>query len=86
MRRDTCYAQDEHEGGVDSEDGPMRRDTQVEVFQSFEEENDAERQRRADMTSEERCEEFEVLQERHWGSQWLSEPMKRVASWEDVSW
>ena len=64
----------------------MKRDKQVEMFQSFEEENDADRQRRADMSPEERYEEFEVLQERHWGSHWKSEPMKRVATWEDVSW
>jgi hypothetical protein len=58
----------------------------VQIFSSFEEENQAERQRQGNMTPEERCREFSVLQERRWGKSWTEQPMEKVASYEMVSW
>ena len=62
------------------------RDTKVEVFSSFEEENAAEHSRLAAMSPEERCQEMAILQERMWGPEWTTKPIEKVASWEDVSW
>jgi hypothetical protein len=59
-----------------------RSRTTVRIFTSFEEENRAEHRRLAEMTPEERCSEFAVLQERVWGDLWTSVPMKKVATWE----
>jgi hypothetical protein len=64
----------------------MERPKKVKIFHSFEEENEAEYRRRAEMTPEERLAEFAVLQERTWGKDWTSKPMLRVATWEDVDW
>ena len=58
----------------------------IRVFSSLEEDNRFERQRLAHMTPEERCCEFAVLQERMWGSDWTSNPMAKVASYETVTW
>jgi hypothetical protein len=64
----------------------MKDTMRIEVFSSFEEENKADRQRRAGMTPKERCREFAQLQERAWGTRWTSEPMVRKASWEILPW
>ena len=64
----------------------MTRRTQVRIYRSFEEENEAEYRRRTRMTPEERMAEFAVLQERAWGKDWTSKPMVKVATWEDVDW
>ena len=62
-------------------------DTQkIKMFSSLEEENRFERQRLAQMTPEERCREFAILQERVWGSDWTSKPMTKIASYETLSW
>lgn len=63
-----------------------KRDLQVKVFSSFEEENRAEHRRLARMTPMERLEEFAILQERMWGTKWTKEPMVKIASYEKLSW
>ncbi len=62
------------------------RDTKVEVFSSFEDENAAEHRRLAAMSPEECWGEMAVLQERMWGPEWATTPIEKVASWEDVNW
>ena len=47
----------------------------VKIYHSFEEENQAEHQRRANMTQKERCREFGILQERMWGKKWRAKPL-----------
>jgi len=64
----------------------MPRSTKVEIFTSFEDENEADRERWARMSSEERFQELAVLLERQWGKGWTSRPMERTAWWEKVSW
>jgi len=46
---------------------PGRETSRVRVFGSFEEENEAEHQRLAAMSHDERMQEFAVLQARRWG-------------------
>lgn len=58
----------------------------VRIYHSFEEENEAEYRRRAQMTPDERMREFAVLQERQWGKDWTEKPMVKVATWEWVDW
>ena len=65
---------------------PVNRDLKVEIFRSFEEENEAEDARRAARTHEEVMREFEALQERHWGEIWRAGPIKKVATWEKIDW
>ena len=64
----------------------LPRKLKVQVFRSFEEENRAERLRRARMTNEERLREFEAIQERAWGETWRSQPMIKTAWWETTDW
>jgi hypothetical protein len=64
----------------------MDRKKQVRIFSSFEEENTAEHHRCANMTSDERCQEFALLQERRWGAQWTSQPMVKTIRFETVDW
>lgn len=65
---------------------PVREDARVRVFFSFEEENEAEHRRLADMTHDERMQEFAVLQTRRWGDFWYLEPIVKQAAWERLSW
>ena len=58
----------------------------VEIYTSFEEENEAELRRRSEMSPEECLAEFAALQERLWGDLWTSVPMARVATWERLPW
>lgn len=62
------------------------KDKQVKIYHSFEEENEAEYERRAKMTPEERWTEFGILQVRTWGEKWTSEPIVKKATWEKLSW
>ena len=62
------------------------RALRVRVFDSFEEENEAETARRARMTPEERMAEFAIVQARAWGADWYKKPMVKVATWEDTDW
>jgi len=64
----------------------MKKNVRVEVFHSFEDENRADTRRRAGMSYAERLREFEVLQQRAWGENWTSKPMKKVATWEILDW
>lgn len=64
----------------------MVRESRFEIFTSFEEENEAERRRRAEMSPEQRLEEFAAVQERLWGDLWTSVPMAKVATWEQLPW
>ncbi len=63
-----------------------KRDMAIKVFSSIEEENEAEYRRRAQMTPQERMEEFAILQERAWGDKWTKEPMVKVITYEKISW
>jgi hypothetical protein len=65
---------------------PDRKEHQVRVFDSFEEENEAEHRRLAAMTHDERMREFAVLQARRWGEDWGRRPIVKRASWERLSW
>ncbi|MBN1130202.1 MAG: hypothetical protein JXA71_14515 [Chitinispirillaceae bacterium] len=54
-------------------------------FPSLEDENTVERRRQARMSPQERLREVALLQERVWGK-WTEKPMKRVISFERVTW
>ena len=69
-----------------AETGRMSRNLRVELFDSFEEENEAEYRRRVGMTVEERLTQFAVLQARMWGEDWGDKPIVKVATWERVDW
>jgi hypothetical protein len=56
----------------------------VKIFSSFEEENEAEYERRRNMTLKQRMQEFSVLQERRWGKDWHSKPIKKIVSYEKI--
>ncbi len=58
----------------------------VEVFFSFDDENDAEYRRRAAMSPAECMAELAALQERAWGKDWTSKPIEKVATWEELDW
>lgn len=64
---------------------PQQR-PQVRFFDSFEDENEAEHRRLANMSPRERLQEFAALQERRWGKGWTSVPMVKKATWERVAW
>lgn len=64
----------------------MDRKSQVKIYHSFEEENEAEYRRRAKMTPEERMQELARLRAQHYGDDWADKPMERVATWEWVDW
>jgi hypothetical protein len=65
---------------------PDRENPRVRVFDSFEEENEAEHQRLAAMTHGERMQEFAVLQARRWGANWGRQRIVKRATWERLSW
>ena len=58
----------------------------VRIFNSFEEENAAKQKRRAEMTIQERLNEFGVLQARVWGKSWTDTPMIKTAVCEELPW
>lgn len=66
--------------------GKHRRNLQISVFSSFEDENEAEHRRLAAMTPKQRWDEFAVLQERVWGKKWTSERIVKRASFEKLKW
>ena len=53
----------------------LKSKNEVKVFNSFEEENKAEHQRRKRMTQEEIYKEFSILQDRRWGKNWHLKPI-----------
>lgn len=61
------------------EDTPMKKT--VRIYDSFEQENEADARRRASMTPEQRMQEFSELQERVWGDK-LRQPIVKIATWE----
>ena len=63
-----------------------RRNLQISVFSSFEDENEAEHRRLAAMTPKQRWDEFAALQERVWGKKWTSERIVKRASFEKLKW
>ena len=63
-----------------------QRSRKIAVFPSFAEENKAEHRRLAMMTPAERCRELAVLQERHWGKRWTSDPIVKKATVERLPW
>jgi hypothetical protein len=64
----------------------MQRKSNVRVFTSFENENEAEHRRLARMSPQERMLEFSVLQGRRWGEFWGQKPIEKCATWERVPW
>lgn len=58
----------------------------VQIFHSFEEENEAEYRRRARMTPQERMQELAELRAQYYGEDWVDKPMERIATWERVDW
>ena len=63
-----------------------QRAIKIAVFASLAEENKAEHRRLAMMTPAQRCRELAVLQERHWGRKWTSEPIVKTATVEHLPW
>ncbi len=63
-----------------------KRDLRVTVFSSFEDENRAEHRRLAHLTPMQRLEEFAILQERMWGTKWTKDRMKKIATYEKITW
>jgi hypothetical protein len=62
------------------------RQLKVEFFASFEEEREAEYQRRSQQSPQDRIREFSILQERCWGEKWTSREIKPVVSFGKVGW
>ena len=58
----------------------------VEIYDSFDAENRAEHRRKASLSSEQRIQEFEAIQARAWGADWVSKPIEKVATVEMVWW
>ena len=56
----------------------------VSFFSSFEEENRQEYLRRRNMSIEERCREFIILQERRWGAGWTLKPIEKKVTFEKL--
>ncbi len=58
----------------------------VARFASLEEENEAERRRRARLTTEQRLAEAAAIRERACGQDWATRPIEKVWSLELVDW
>ncbi len=63
-----------------------KRKTNVNLFSSIQEENDAEYERRRKMTPKERMEEFAILQQRRWGASWTTKPIEKKVSFEETDY
>ncbi len=61
-----------------------KQKAKVNYFSSFEEENAQEYTRRRMMSDEEKRREFEILQQRRWGSDWASKPIIKIVSYEKL--
>jgi hypothetical protein len=64
----------------------MKTNHKVQIFNSLEEENQAEYFRRKSMTPEQRMQEFALLQERAFGKAWTSEKIRKTVSYELLNW
>ncbi len=60
----------------------VKEKKEMKIFSSFDEENEEEYKRRQQMSCEERCREFSILQERRWGKYWRSKPIKKVVTYD----
>ena len=58
----------------------------VKIYFSFQEENDEEHLRLAEMSPRKRLQEFSILQERVWGRKWTHDPMVRTVKIEKTKW
>ena len=58
--------------------GKMGKAKKVQIFSSFEDENEFEYARRRKMTDRQKWLEFSELQKRRWGDDWGSIPIKKV--------
>ena len=64
----------------------MKKNLNIKIFSSFEEEAEAEYKRRAEQSPQERMKEFAILQERCWGEKWTNSKIEHVVSFEEVTW
>ncbi|HUT76445.1 MAG TPA: hypothetical protein VM285_02100 [Polyangia bacterium] len=62
------------------------RSAVIHCFESLEQENDAERERLARMTPEQRLAEVAALKERVFGPGWTKKPIEKIWSFETVDW
>jgi len=58
----------------------------VRIYNSFEEAEADEVRRRAKMSVDERLREFSEIQKRVWGEEWTGKRIRRVASYEQLTW
>ncbi len=58
--------------------GKVGKAKKVQIFSSFEDENEFEYARRGKMTDRQKWLEFSELQKRRWGDGWTSIPIKKV--------
>ncbi len=65
---------------------PHKRSLKIRVFTSLEEENQFEILRMQTMTPSQRLDEVAILQKRTWGDKWTKTPIKKIISYEKVSW
>jgi len=64
----------------------LNKAVKVEIFSSFKEANTAEHKRCACMSPKQRWDELAILQKRVLGSRWSRGKIKRIASYEKLSW
>jgi len=64
----------------------MARKMRVQLFDSFEAENNAENVRRASLSPEERMKEFAAIQKRVWGTEWQKKKIEHRVSYEVLNW
>ena len=57
----------------------------VQIFTSFEDENQYESERRKKMTIEERLKEFSIIQERRWGRNWRFQPIVKKVTFDKIA-
>jgi len=63
-----------------------KRNLTIKVYDSFEQEEKAETQRRSKKTSKECLDEFVILQRRVLGDNWCRQKMVRTITFEKVTW
>lgn len=63
-----------------------RRERVVKIYESFDDEEQAEQQRRSGMSISERLHEFSILQERAWGRRWTNTSITKQVAFEKLDW
>jgi len=63
-----------------------KRNLTIKVYDSFEQEEKAETQRRSKKTPRECLDEFGILQKRVFGEDWHQQKMVRTITFEQVTW